>query len=222
MEKRNRLVETDLQKVIKQVIRKEKHNNQLTLENRNLKGGYHKENLNEQVSSWISSLFSDDKEELEKASSEYGSDAIKDDVYSTVKQAFIGKVIETLGVSPDLAKFLRVPLSKIDPADYWKFLMRGKYCVWISDIVFESLLEYMVQKISDSFLNTGGILSIGMSKGFNTLTKNTSVRKELKNFVTESLCNYFDNPEEAAKFKTSVEDVVKKKVKRKYIPNPIK
>lgn len=213
MEKRNRLVETDLQKVIKQVIRKEKHNNQLTLENRNLKGGYHKENLNEQeIWPWLINLFSgDEKEAVTDASASF-------DLTKMGKEAGIGFLLQKLGFPADLAAVLRIPLSNLSISEWPKLISPDKNCVWLSEILFDSILTYMVERITKS-LGSNDLINIAMAQVFNNLTKNSVFRNDLKGALTNAICTYFKNPTEAAKYKGDLENVIKRVVKKKYTPH---
>jgi hypothetical protein len=218
MEKRNKLVETKLRNTIKKVVLKESkvitNDSKLITEGkkiivnfhkikkRKLKEGYSKQEINEDFTDWLKSLFTSDDEETPSNDnnsmvddSEDGekSGDMKKTLVDTASQWMIGYILEQLGVTGELNRILKIALSDIDITDYPKLLDPVDNCKWLSDVLFDGIMEYIVQVASESMLglkNSGGsIVSTSFSKAFANLTSNSQFKTDMKRYVSMAICD---------------------------------
>jgi hypothetical protein len=217
MEKRNKLVETKLRNTIKKVVLKESklitNDSKLITEGkkiivnfhkikkRKLKEGYSKQEINEDFTDWLKSLFtSDDEDETSNdidvdSESEDGekSDTMKKTFVDSAAQWMIGFILEQLGVTGELNRILKIALSDIDIEDYPKLLDPVDNCKWLSDVLFDGIMEYIIQVASESMLglkNSGGsIVSTSFSKAFANLTSNSQFKTDMKRYVSMAICD---------------------------------
>lgn len=218
MEKRNRLVDTKLRNTIKKVVLKESkvltNDSKLITEGkkiivnfhkikkRKLKEGYSKREINEDFTDWLKSLFtSDDKDETSNdIDADVDSESEDGEESSTMKKTFvdsaaqwmIGFILEQLGVTGELNRILKIALSDIDIEDYPKLLDPVDNCKWLSDVLFDGIMEYIVQVASESMLglkNSGSIVSTSFSKAFANLTSNSQFKTDMKRYVSMAICD---------------------------------
>lgn len=217
MEKRNRLVETKLRNTIKKVVLKESkvltNDSKLITEGkkiivnfhkikkRKLKEGYSKQEINEDFTDWLKSLFTSDDEDETSNDIDVDSESEDGEKSSTMKKTFvdsaaqwmIGFILEQLGVTGELNRILKIALSDIDITDYPKLLDPVDNCKWLSDVLFDGIMEYIVQVASESMLglkNSGGsIVSTSFSKAFANLTSNSQFKTDMKRYVSMAICD---------------------------------
>jgi hypothetical protein len=218
MEKKNRLVETKLRNTIKKVVLKESklitNDSELITEGkkiivnfhkikkRKLKEGYSKREINEDFTDWLKSLFtSDDEDETSNNVDNVDSESEDGEKSGTMKKTFvdsaaqwmIGFILEQLGVTGELNRILKIALSDIDIEDYPKLLDPVDNCKWLSDVLFDGIMEYIVQVASESMLglkNSGGsIVSTSFSKAFANLTSNSQFKTDMKRYVSMAICD---------------------------------
>jgi len=212
------LVETKLRNTIKKVVLKESkvitNDSKLITEGkkiivnfhkikkRKLKEGYSKQEINEDFTDWLKSLFTSDDEETPSNDnnsmvddSEDGekSGDMKKTLVDTASQWMIGYILEQLGVTGELNRILKIALSDIDITDYPKLLDPVDNCKWLSDVLFDGIMEYIVQVASESMLglkNSGGsIVSTSFSKAFANLTSNSQFKTDMKRYVSMAICD---------------------------------
>ena len=160
-----------------------------------LSEGYSREEINEGWFDWVTDWFGgNDEEKMEdgEESSEDGG-TIKSTTIDTGKEWIIGWILSQMGVTGELNRIFKIGLSTIEPSDYPKLLDPADNCKWLSDTLFESTLQYIVQKIAEGFGKSGGgesgsLFGTSIAKAFKNLTDNTEFKDDMKKYIGSAVC----------------------------------
>lgn len=152
-----------------------------------IKEGYSKEEINEQLGDFLG--MSDDS-------------PMSDIGLGSAKQWMISWVLSQLNLSGELNQILSIALSKAKPKDYTKLFDPVDNCDFLADLVFDTFLQYMVQKL---IVSVGAKSSMGKSMGVSSfassdffslvagnalmrLVKNNQFKSDLQKIFKRSLC----------------------------------
>lgn len=160
-----------------------------------LSEGYSREEINEGWFDWVTDWFGNDDEEKTEDGEESSEDGgtIKSTTIDTGKEWVIGWILSQMGVTGELNRIFKIGLSTIEPSDYPKLLDPADNCKWLSDTLFESTLQYIVQKIAEGFGKSGGgesgsLFGTSIAKAFKNLTDNTEFKDDMKKYIGSAVC----------------------------------
>ena len=160
-----------------------------------LSEGYSREEINEGWFDWVTDWFGNDDEEKTEDGEESSEDGgtIKSTAIDTGKEWVIGWILSQMGVTGELNRIFKIGLSTIEPSDYPKLLDPADNCKWLSDTLFESTLQYIVQKIAEGFGKSGGgesgsLFGTSIAKAFKNLTDNTEFKDDMKKYIGSAVC----------------------------------
>ena len=158
-----KLTESQLELVINQILNENKKSDVLTeskemikkfqqVKKQKLKEGFTRKEINEGFMDWVKSLYSsEDGQNSTEETKEDGEEGFGVKTFvDTGKQWIIGWILEQMGVKGELNRIMKIALSNIEPSDYPKLFDPVDNCKWLSDVMFEGLLEYIVQKLTES------------------------------------------------------------------------
>jgi hypothetical protein len=158
-----------------------------------IKEGYSKNKINESLSDFLGFGNTNDEEE----------NVLGDTAFGSAKQWMISWILGQMNISGELNRILSIALSNADPKDYSKILDPVDNCDFIADLLFDTFLQYTIQKL---VVSVGGKVSTGSQmsgvRGFmssdlfsmvaanaiTNLTKNMEFRKNLKQVFQKTLC----------------------------------
>lgn len=210
-----KLTETQLEKIVQSIVNEERKmltstNNPKKLneakkfikgfhsfKKQKLSEGYSREEINEGWFDWVTDWFGNDDEESkngeDKEKSSEESSTSKEAIIDTGKEWVIGWILNQMGVTGELNRIFKIGLSTIDLSDYPKLLDPADNCKWLSDTLFESTLQYIVQKIAEGFGKTGGgesgsLFGTSIAKAFKNLTDNTEFKSDMKKYIGSAVC----------------------------------
>lgn len=208
-----KLTESQLEKIVQSIVNEERkmltssnNSKRITEAKEFIKGfhsfkkqklseGYSREEINEGWLDWVADWFGgngEEKTEDGEESSEDGS-TIKSTTIDTGKEWIIGWILSQMGVTGELNRIFKIGLSTIEPSDYPKLLDPADNCKWLSDTLFESTLQYIVQKIAEGFGKSGGgesgsLFGTSIAKAFKNLTDNTEFKDDMKKYIGSAVC----------------------------------
>jgi hypothetical protein len=201
-----KLTESQLELVINQILNENKKSDVLTeskemikkfqqVKKQKLKEGFTRKEINEGFMDWVKSLYSsEDGQNSTEETKEDGEEGFGVKTFvDTGKQWIIGWILEQMGVKGELNRIMKIALSNIEPSDYPKLFDPVDNCKWLSDVMFEGLLEYIVQKLTESFIDrkesSGSLFSSAISKSFKNLTDNIEFKTDMKRYLSSAICN---------------------------------
>ena len=166
--------------------------------------GYSKKEINEQLGDFLG--MTDDS-------------PISDIGMGSAKQWMISWVLGQLNVSGELNKILSIALSKAKPKDYVKLFDPVDNCDFLADLVFDTFLQYMIQKLVVSIgarATSGsgpGVSSFASSDLFSLvagnalmrLVKNNEFKVDLQKIFKRTLCEALGGRSSEAELSSELE-----------------
>jgi hypothetical protein len=158
-----------------------------------IKEGYSKREINEQLGDFLG---------FDGLSFE-GDDAASGTAFGSAKQWMISWILGQMNISGELNRILSIALSNADPKDYSKILDPVDNCDFIADLLFETFLQYTIQKLvttiggkvsSNSQMSgikgfmSSDLFSIVAANAIMNLTKNAEFKRNLKQVFQKTLC----------------------------------
>lgn len=157
--------------------------------------GYSKKEINEQLNDFLN--FNDDT-------------TMGDIALSSGKQFMVSWILSQLNVSGELNRILSIALSKADPSDYHKLFDPVDNCEFVSDLLFETFLDYLAFKLIGSVgsklsgksgmvgSTVGGVFggsasadmfSMVSAQAVSRMLKNNDFKRNLQKMFEKALCD---------------------------------